>query len=225
MAAKKKAKKNKPKATKKFKPLVAKSKAKPKPKIKKSKKDNKKVVKKVLKPKKISKIKKSVKIKKIYKPVTKKSVVSKTKFKRYDDKDLAEFRKLINEKLAFQRKEMKNLQEQITRKDGHGTDDTENRFVNMEDGTSTMEREFLNQMAARTHQIIDHLEKALQRIENKTYGICRVTGKLIPKERLRVVPHATLSIEGKKALAKDRPQVQSTIQPEISEEKGEQEEG
>ena len=89
----------------------------------------------------------------------------------------------------------------ITRKDEAGTEDTENRYMNMEDGSGAMEREQLAQLASRQIQFINHLEKALMRIENKTYGICRVTGKLIDKARLRAVPHATLSIEAKKTMS------------------------
>jgi len=95
------------------------------------------------------------------------------------------------------RKELTYQQGLITRKDEAGTEDTENRYMNMEDGSGAMEREQLAQLASRQIQFINHLEKALMRIENKTYGICRVTGKLIDKARLRAVPHATLSIEAK----------------------------
>jgi RNA polymerase-binding transcription factor DksA len=78
-----------------------------------------------------------------------------------------------------------------------GGDESDNRYMTMEDGSISMEREQLSQMASRQITFIDHLEKAIMRIENKTYGICRVTGKLIDKARLRAVPHATLSIEAK----------------------------
>lgn len=116
---------------------------------------------------------------------------------RYSDAELAEFKALIDEKLEAAKNELRYLQDQINRKDDNGTDDTENKFANLEDGSITMEREYLNQMAVRQAQYIDHLEKALMRIQNKTYGICRVTGKLIDKDRLRAVPHATLSMEAK----------------------------
>jgi len=116
---------------------------------------------------------------------------------RYSDAELAEFKTLIDEKLEAAKNELRYLQDQINRKDDNGTDDTENKFSNLEDGSVTMEREYLNQMAVRQAQYIDHLEKALMRIRNKTYGICRVTGKLIDKDRLRAVPHATLSMEAK----------------------------
>jgi len=116
---------------------------------------------------------------------------------RYSDKELLEFKNLIDEKLESARQELKYLNDQINRKDDNGTDDTENKFGSIEDGSVAMEREYTTQMATRQATYIDHLEKALMRIDNKTYGICRVTGKLIDKERLRAVPHATLSIEAK----------------------------
>lgn len=116
---------------------------------------------------------------------------------RYSDNDLNEFRDLISKKLETAKKELGYLQGLITRKDQLGGDDSENRYMTMEDGGLSMEREQLGQMASRQITFIDHLEKALIRIENKTYGICRVTGKLIDKARLRAVPHATLSIEAK----------------------------
>ena len=121
---------------------------------------------------------------------------------RFSDSELNEFKKLIVEKLDAARNELKFLQDQINRKDDNGTDDTENKFASPDDGTSTLEREYLSQMAARQALYIDHLDKALSRIQNKTYGICRVTGKLIEKERLRAVPHATLSMEAKLLQAK-----------------------
>lgn len=119
--------------------------------------------------------------------------------RRYSDADLQEFKELIREKLEAARKEVTYLQGLITRKGESGTDDTESKFMGVEDGSGTMEREQLSQLASRQIQYIDHLEKALMRIENKTYGICRVTGKLIDKKRLRAVPHATLSIEAKQS--------------------------
>jgi RNA polymerase-binding transcription factor DksA len=116
---------------------------------------------------------------------------------RYSDGELNEFRELIQRKLETAKKELGYLQGLITRKDEMGGDDTDNRYMTMEDGSLSMEREQLSQMASRQITFIDHLEKAMMRIENKTYGICRVTGKLIDKARLRAVPHATLSIEAK----------------------------
>lgn len=121
---------------------------------------------------------------------------------RYSDSELHEFKDLILKKLEAAKKELVYLQGLITRKDEAGTDDTENKYMSMEDGSGSQEREQLNQMASRQIQFIDHLEKAIVRIENKTYGICRVTGKLIDKARLRAVPHATLSIEAKLAKSK-----------------------
>ncbi|HEY9176784.1 MAG TPA: TraR/DksA C4-type zinc finger protein [Flavipsychrobacter sp.] len=120
---------------------------------------------------------------------------------RYSDEELNEFRVLITGRLEAARKELGYLQGLITRKDEAGTEDTENRYMNMEDGSGAMEREQLAQLASRQIQFINHLEKAMMRIENKTYGICRVTGKLIDKARLRAVPHATLSIEAKKMMS------------------------
>jgi RNA polymerase-binding transcription factor DksA len=121
---------------------------------------------------------------------------------RYSDAELGEFRELINRKLDAAKKELAYLQGLITRKDEMGGDNDDARYMTMEDGSMSMEREQLSQMASRQITFIDHLEKALMRIENKTYGICRVTGKLIDKARLRAVPHATLSIEAKQSLNK-----------------------
>ena len=121
---------------------------------------------------------------------------------RYSDSDLAEFKELILRKLESAKKELTYLQGLITRKDETGGDESENRYMTMEDGSLSMEREQLSQMASRQITFIDHLEKALMRIENKTYGVCRVSGKLIDKARLRAVPHATLSIEAKMGIVK-----------------------
>ncbi len=118
---------------------------------------------------------------------------------RYSDSDLAEFKEIIMRKLDAAKKELNYLQGLITRKD-EGGDMDDARYMTMEDGSVSMEREQLSQMASRQITFIDHLEKALMRIENKTYGICRVTGKLIDKARLRAVPHATLSIEAKQMM-------------------------
>jgi len=121
---------------------------------------------------------------------------------RYSDADLAEFRELIQRKLESAKKELAYLQGLITRKDEMGGDNDDARYMTMEDGSMSMEREQLSQMASRQITFIDHLEKAIMRIENKTYGICRVTGRLIDKARLRAVPHATLSIEAKMGAVK-----------------------
>ena len=121
---------------------------------------------------------------------------------KYSDAELTEFRELITKKMESAKKELAYLQGLITRKDEMGGDESDNRYITMEDGGMSMEREQLSQMASRQIQYIDHLEKAIMRIENKTYGICRVTGKLIDKARLRAVPHATLSLEAKLGLVK-----------------------
>jgi RNA polymerase-binding transcription factor DksA len=117
---------------------------------------------------------------------------------RYTDSELDEFKELINTKLDAAKKEYVYLQEQINRSNDPGTDDTQNKLISLDDSNASMEREHLNLMAQRQQQYIDHLEKALIRIENKIYGVCRETGNLISKERLKAVPHATLSIEAKK---------------------------
>lgn len=119
---------------------------------------------------------------------------------RYSDAELTEFKELILRKLETAKKELAYLQGLITRKDEGDMED--GRYMTMEDGSMSMEREQLSQMASRQITFIDHLEKAMMRIENKTYGICRVTGKLIDKARLRAVPHATLSIEAKQMMNK-----------------------
>ena len=116
---------------------------------------------------------------------------------RYSDKELEEFREIINEKLAEAERDYELLKNTLAHRDEHGTDDTSPTFKVLEDGSDAMSREEIAQLAARQEKHIQNLKNALIRIENKTYGICRVTGKLIPKERLRSVPHATLSIEAK----------------------------
>ena len=118
---------------------------------------------------------------------------------RYSDKDLAMFKKIIEEKLIEAKKDHQLLKGQLDNSDDHGTDDTGRSFNMMEDGSETMSREEMAQLASRQEKFIQNLQNALIRIENKTYGICRSTGKLISKERLKLVPHATLSIEGKNA--------------------------
>ena len=143
-----------------------------------------------------------------YQPDFTKSVLDQPKhdlgasINRYSDADLAEFREIINRKLESAKKELAYLQGLITRKDEMGGDNDDARYMTMEDGSMSMEREQLSQMASRQITFIDHLEKAVMRIENKTYGICRVTGQLIDKARLRAVPHATLSMEAKMGAAK-----------------------
>jgi RNA polymerase-binding transcription factor DksA len=139
-----------------------------------------------------------------YKPLEQRQNSSKNNepLVRYSDADLAEFRELISKKMEAAKKELNYLQGLITRTDDMGGDESESRYMTMEDGSMSMEREQLSQMASRQITYIDHLEKALIRIENKTYGICRVTGRLIDKARLRAVPHATLSLEAKLGLVK-----------------------
>lgn len=116
---------------------------------------------------------------------------------RYSDSELDEFRQIINKKLEDARKELTLLQAQLTAANEHGTDDTASTFKILEDGSDSLAKEEAGQLAGRQKKFIEQLENALIRIENKTYGICRVTGKLIPKERLRAVPHTTQSIEAK----------------------------
>lgn len=116
---------------------------------------------------------------------------------RYSDKDLREFESLIHEKLVVAKENYDELQRALSHQDDNTTDDTSPTFKMMEDGSETMGREETAQLASRQEKFIRNLENALLRIKNKTYGICRVTGKLIPKNRLRLVPHATMSIEAK----------------------------
>jgi DnaK suppressor protein len=118
---------------------------------------------------------------------------------RYSDAELAEFKELINNKLKEAQEHYALLIGSLSHNDDHGTDDTGRTFNMMEDGSETLSREEVAQLAARQEKFIQNLQNALIRIENKTYGICRVTGKLIPKERLRLVPHATMSVDAKNA--------------------------
>ena len=129
--------------------------------------------------------------------VPKKTVIEYIGKTRYSDVELEEFRKLINEKLASAKKELDNLKEALNNISDNSAADTESSYATFEDGSATQEKEHLSQMAARQRKFIGNLDAALVRIENKTYGICAVTGKLIPKERLRAVPHTTVSIEAK----------------------------
>ena len=118
---------------------------------------------------------------------------------RYGDVELEEFRAIIEKKLGEAKEDLLILKGSLSHKDDHGTNDTSRSFNMMEDGAETLMREENAQLASRTEKFIKNLENALIRINNKTYGICRKTGKLINKNRLRLVPHATLSIEAKKA--------------------------
>ncbi len=116
---------------------------------------------------------------------------------RYPDAELKEFKTLIHKKLDEASRDYELLKNTLSHKDDHGTDDTSPTFKLLEDGSDVLSKEETAHLAARQEKYIQNLKNALIRIENKTYGICRVTGKLIPKERLRSVPHATLSIDAK----------------------------
>ena len=116
---------------------------------------------------------------------------------RYSDEELQEFKELILEKLEVATREFENLRAVVMNNDGNGVADTPPTFKVLEEGAGTRDKEDAARMAERQRKFINHLRAALVRIENKTYGVCRVTGKLIPAERLRAVPHATLSIEAK----------------------------
>ncbi|MBD8348250.1 MULTISPECIES: TraR/DksA family transcriptional regulator [unclassified Dysgonomonas] len=116
---------------------------------------------------------------------------------RYTDEELEEFRDLILGKLVKAKEEYEALKASITNSDGNDVTDTSPTFKVLEEGASTLSKEEAGRLAQRQMKFIQNLQAALIRIENKTYGICRETGKLIPKERLRAVPHATLSIEAK----------------------------
>lgn len=118
---------------------------------------------------------------------------------RYNDVELDEFRQIILEKLDKAQKDFELLRAGLNNSDGNDVSDTSPTFKVLEEGASTLGKEETGQLAQRQMKFIQHLQAALVRIENKTYGVCRETGKLIPKERLRAVPHATLSIEAKEA--------------------------
>ena len=116
---------------------------------------------------------------------------------RYADSELQEFKDIILEKMRVAKEELTSLTQSLSSPNNNGTDDTAGTYKTLEDGSATLEKESINQLASRQKKFIENLESALVRIENKTYGVCRETGKLIPKERLRAVPHATLSMEAK----------------------------
>lgn len=116
---------------------------------------------------------------------------------RYNDEELAEFKELIQEKLALATRDYETMMTTLMNRDNNGVDDTSPTYKSLDEGANTQSKEELMTLAGRQQKFIQGLQAALVRIENKTYGICRETGKLIPKERLRVVPHATLSIEAK----------------------------
>ena len=122
---------------------------------------------------------------------------------RYSDAELAEFKAIIEEKLAKAKAEYNTLRQVVMHNGTNDIEDTTPSFRTVEDdGAFQLSKEEASQMAQRQYKFIQNLDGALARIENKTYGICRVTGKLIPKERLRLVPHATLTVEAKEMLAK-----------------------
>lgn len=116
---------------------------------------------------------------------------------RYSDDELQEFKDIILQKLSSSRVEFTTLQKSLQDGNENGTDSTNNNYMTLDDGADTFEKENTTQLAARLLKFIQNLEAALIRIENKTYGVCKTTGKLIPKERLRAVPHTTQSIEAK----------------------------
>lgn len=116
---------------------------------------------------------------------------------RYTDEELEEFKDIIMKKLELARRDYQQMMETLSNRSGNDIDDTMPTYKVLEEGSMTQTKEEITTMAARQQKFIQGLQAALVRIENKTYGICRVTGKLIPKERLRAVPHATLSIEAK----------------------------
>ena len=123
--------------------------------------------------------------------------MAETEKTRYSDAELEEFRTIIMEKLDKAQKDYELLRNGLSNLDGNDVSDTSPTFKVLEEGASTLNKEEAGQLAQRQMKFIQHLQAALVRIENKTYGVCRETGKLIPKERLRAVPHATLSIEAK----------------------------
>jgi len=117
---------------------------------------------------------------------------------KYSDKDLAEFKEIIQAKIAHAEEDLRLIESAFKNDSNNGTDDTSPTFKAFEEGSETMSKEANMQLAIRQEKFIRDLNNALLRIENKTYGVCRVTGKLIQKERLKLVPHATLSIEAKR---------------------------
>ena len=123
---------------------------------------------------------------------------------RYSDEELLEFKAIILDMLEKAKKEYKTLRDVVTHDSSNDIEDTSPTFKVMEEGASTLSKEEAGQLAQRQYKFIQNLEAALVRIENKTYGVCRVTGKLIPKERLRLVPHATLTVEAKEMLNKNK---------------------
>ena len=123
---------------------------------------------------------------------------------RYSDEELQEFKVIILEMLDKAKKEYKTLRDVVTHGSRNDIEDTSPTFKVMEEGAASLNKEEAGALAQRQYKFIQNLEAALIRIENKTYGICRVTGKLIPKERLRLVPHATLTVEAKEMMNKNK---------------------
>ena len=124
---------------------------------------------------------------------------------RYSDEELEEFKVIILDMLEKAKAEYKTLRSAVMRSYSNDTEDTSPSFKTVEDdGANQLSKEEASQLAQSQYKFIENLEGALARIENKTYGICRVTGKLIPKERLRLVPHATLTVEAKEMLSKGK---------------------
>ena len=120
---------------------------------------------------------------------------------RYTDKDLGSFKKIIDEKISKAQRDLELIRSAYMNDGNNGTEDTSPTFKAFEEGSQTMSKEANTQLAIRQEKFIRDLKNALIRIENKTYGVCRVTGKLISKKRLKLVPHATLSIEAKNSLS------------------------
>jgi len=123
--------------------------------------------------------------------------MSKNSKNKYTDKELESFRKIINEKIEKAQNDLDLIKSAYMNDSNNGTEDTSPTFKSVEEGSETMSKEANTQLALRQEKFIRDLKSALVRIENKTYGVCRVTGKLIDKKRLNIVPHATLSIEAK----------------------------
>ena len=122
--------------------------------------------------------------------------------KRYTDEELEEFKGIINDKLRLARRDFDVMMKQLMNADGNDVDDTSPTYKALDEGSSSQTKDDIAQMAHRQQKFIQGLEAALVRIENKTYGVDRITGELIPKERLRIVPHATLSVASKNARKK-----------------------
>ena len=123
---------------------------------------------------------------------------------RYSDEELQEFKAIILEMLEKAKAEYKTLRDVVTHDSSNDIEDTYPTFKVMEEGAMTLSKEEAGALAQRQYKFIQNLEGALIRIENKTYGVCRMTGKLIPKERLRLVPHATLTVEAKEMMNKNK---------------------